>query len=247
MITKPEKIQLFHTCILNEFYPEVGISVANILDRLGIKVEVPRGQVCCGQPAFNAGFFKEAKRVAQYTLELLSKTTGSIIIPSGSCAHMIIHNYPLFFHGDDKYSDMAKSILIRCREFTQFIVDDLGITDLGAALNVDVVYHPSCHLSRGLGITEPPLKLLENVKGLKIRSFKNQDECCGFGGVFSIKYPEISCAMMNKKIENIESAGAEYITGGDLGCLMHLEGGLRRKNSGIKCRHIAQLLDKGLS
>ncbi len=244
MKSKPEKIQFFHTCIINEFYPEVGLSAANVLEKLKIKVEIPPGQICCGQPAFNAGHQNEAAKIAKYTINVLSKSDGPIIIPSGSCTYMIKHNYLQLFKENEKYYQKARTLISRCLEFTEFIVDLPGIEDIFPTLSAIAVYHPSCHLSRELEIKDPPLSLLRNINGLNIQEFENQDECCGFGGVFSVKYPEISGEMMKKKITNIEAVNAEMVIGCDMGCLMHLEGGLKRKNSSIKCRHIAQVLDE---
>ncbi|MFC1561537.1 (Fe-S)-binding protein [candidate division KSB1 bacterium] len=246
MSDKPGKVQLFHTCIVNEFYPEAGISVVNVLEHLGLTVEVPRGQTCCGQPAYNSGYRDDAKKAARHTVELLFKTEGHIIIPSGSCADMIVHQYPLLFADEAPILHKVKQVIGRCYEFSQFIVDVLGVTATGAQLNSRAAYHPSCHLVRGLGVINQPVSLLNGVGGLETVDFSGQDECCGFGGTFSVKEPEISGAMMKKKIDAIEAAGADIIVGCDLGCLMHLEGGLHRKGSPIKVRHIAQILDTGL-
>ncbi|MFC1476893.1 (Fe-S)-binding protein [candidate division KSB1 bacterium] len=242
---KPEKIQLFSTCLVNEFYPETGLAAAHILERLNINVDVPSGQICCGQPAFNAGYYKEAKKIAQHTVEMLAKTEGPVIIPSGSCTYMITRNYPGFFRDDPYFLNTVSPVIDRCFEFTQFLVEVLGVQKTGARSTVKAAYHPSCHLTRGLGIKEPPVLLLENIDGLTLEKFEDQDECCGFGGIFSVRYPEISGALMDKKIALIEASGADIIIGCDTGCLMHLEGGLRRKNSRITCRHIAQFLSEG--
>lgn len=246
MIKKPQKIQLFHTCLVNEFYPEAGMSVVNILEYLGIEVDVPLGQTCCGQPAFNTGFQKETKKAARHTIELLSNTEGPIVIPSGSCTDMITHQYPLLFQGDTAFLPEVKAVIKRCYEFTQFLVDVLGVTSLGARLNAKVAYHPSCHLVRGVGIIKQPVSLLENIKDLEITVFEEQDECCGFGGTFSAKHPEISGSIMHKKIKDIELSEADMVVSCDMGCLMHLEGGLHRKGSSIKVKHIAQVLEAGL-
>lgn len=240
------KVQLFHTCLINEFYPEVGMSVVDVLEHLGIDVDVPAGQVCCGQPAFNAGFQTEARKVAKYNIEMLAKTAEPIIIPSGSCTHMITHNYPIMFRDDSAFLPLVMSVVDRCYEFTQFIVDVLGKTDLKARFRKKAVYHPSCHLSRELGIKNQPIVLLENVKGIELREFPEQEECCGFGGVFSVKQPEISGYLLQRKMHNLESSGAKLVIGCDMGCLMHIEGGLHRKKSNMKVQHIAQVLSAGL-
>lgn len=243
MPEKPEKVQLFHTCLINEFYPEVGISVVNILERLGIRVEVPMDQTCCGQPAFNAGFFEEARKIAAKTLEILLDTEGPIIIPSGSCGDMIIHHYPVLFSDDSIVLSKVNAVTERCYEFAQFLVDVLGITDLKSRLEAKGAYHPSCHLLRGLRVEDQPKRLLENIAGLEVVEFRDQEECCGFGGMFSVKNPEISGRMMNNKIDHLEAAKAEMVICCDMGCLMHLEGGLHRRGSKIKVCHIAQVLE----
>lgn len=243
----PRKVQLFHTCIVNEVYPEVGLSVVSVLERLGIEVEVPLEQTCCGQPAFNAGFHPDARKVARHTIDLLLKTEGPIIIPSGSCCDMISHQYHLLFEGEAEYLEKSHRLSERCFEFSKFLVDILGVTDLGARLKMKAAYHPSCHLLRGLGVRTQPKTLLEGVRDLECLPFKDQEECCGFGGMFSVKNSGISAGMMDNKLKNIRAAGAETVVSCDMGCLMHLEGGLHRQGSDIKVKHIAQILDEGLS
>lgn len=220
------------------------MSVVRVLEGLGIKVEVPLNQTCCGQPAFNAGFVKDSRRVALKAIEVLSDTEGPIIIPSGSCGDMIIHQYKVLFSGDESILSKINDLTGRCYEFTQFLVDVLGITRLGSRRSATCAYHPSCHLSRGLEIRSQPKMLLENIENLKIVDFEDQEECCGFGGLFSIKNSEISTGMMQNKIRHLEAAGAEMVVSCDMGCLLHLEGGLRRHGSNIAVCHIAQVLDK---
>jgi L-lactate dehydrogenase complex protein LldE len=242
----PEKVQLFHTCIINEIYPEVGLSVADILERLGIEVEVPMAQTCCGQPAFNGGFHADARKAARHTLDLLAGTEGPIVIPSGSCGDMLTHQYLMLFEGDAGYLEKARAVSERCYEFSVFIVDALGIADLGARLGVKAAYHPSCHLLRGLGADAQPKALLAGVRGLECVPFRDQEECCGFGGMFSIKNPAISTGMLDNKIRHLEASGASMVVSCDMGCLMHLQGGLRRKGSKLAVKHISQVLDEGL-
>lgn len=243
MPDKPATVQLFHTCLINEFYPEVGMAVVNILEWLGLKVEVPINQTCCGQPAYNSGFVKEAKKVAKKTLEILYNTEGYIVIPSGSCGDMMVHQYRILFSDDLALLAMVDAVASRCYEFSQFLVDVLGVTDLGVRLQGRGAYHASCHLLRGLKIKEQPKVLLENVADLEMVEFEDQEECCGFGGLFCIKNPEISGNMMNNKINNLEASDVDTVISCDMGCLMHLEGGLHRKGSRIKVCHIAQVLD----
>ena len=240
------RVQLFHTCIVNEIYPEVGLSVAAILERLGIAVEVPVGQTCCGQPAFNGGFHVDARKVARHTVDLLSATEGPVIIPSGSCGDMIIHQYHMLFAEEPRYLEKVHALSHRCHEFSQFLVDVLGITDLGARLGLKVAYHPSCHLLRGLGARTQAMALLKDVQGLECAEVTDQEECCGFGGMFSVKNSAISGAMMDNKIRNLEASGAKTVVSCDMGCLMHLQGGLRRKGSALETKHLSQILLDGL-
>ncbi|HKP95820.1 MAG TPA: (Fe-S)-binding protein [Fibrobacteria bacterium] len=252
-MTVPKKVQLFHTCIINEIYPEVGLSVVNILERLGVEVEVPLAQTCCGQPAFNAGFHADARKVARHTLDLLSATEGPIVVPSGSCGDMITHQYHMLFKGDDAddrdgkaYAAKAHAVSERCYEFSVFLVDVLGVTDLGARLGLKAAYHPSCHLLRGLGARTQPRALLAGVEGLECADFKDQEECCGFGGMFSVKNAAISTGMLENKLRNLEASGAKAVVSCDMGCLMHMEGGVKRRGGTLKVRHIAQVLEEGL-
>lgn len=263
-MTIPETVQLFHTCIINEVYPEAGMSVVRILERLGVTVEVPAAQTCCGQPAFNAGFHADARKVARHTLDLLSATQGPIVIPSGSCGDMITHQYHMLFQGDAQgkggdaaYLAKAHAVSERCYEFSAFLVDVMGVTDLGARLGfkadaapprapAKAAYHPSCHLLRGLGVKTQPRALLAGVAGLVLADVKDQEECCGFGGMFSVKNAAISGGMLENKLRNLEASGAATVVSCDMGCLMHMQGGLRRKGSKLEVRHISQALEEGL-
>lgn len=259
---KPSKVQLFHTCIINEIYPEVGLAVVNILERLGIAVEVPQEQTCCGQPAFNGGFHADARKAARLTVDILGATEGPIIIPSGSCGDMITHQYHMLFADDPVYLEKSRALSKRCFEFSMFLVDVLGITDLGASLGAKrpagggsgaaagterkAAYHPSCHLLRGLGAKSQPQALLGQVPGLACAEVKDQEECCGFGGMFSVKNAAISGGMLENKIRNLEASGAETVVSCDMGCLLHLAGGLHRKGSRLAVKHIAQILDEDM-
>lgn len=243
----PKKVQLFHTCIINTIYPEVGLSVAAILERLGVEVEVPLDQTCCGQPAFNGGFHADSRKVARHTVDVLSRTEGPIVIPSGSCADMMAHQYHLLFEGDEEYREKAHAVSGRCYEFSQFLVDVLCITDLKASLRMRAAYHPSCHLLRGMGVKHQPRLLLDEVEGLECKPVKDQEECCGFGGMFSVKNAAISTGMMENKIRNLEASGAEAVVSCDMGCLLHLAGGLNRRGSALKVKHISQVLLEGMS
>jgi L-lactate dehydrogenase complex protein LldE len=242
MADPKRRAQLFPTCLIDEFYPEVGEAVVEILERSGYRVEVPLDAICCGQPAFNSGFHDEARRVIRHTLGILSQAEGSIVIPSGSCTAMMVHQAPDLFREEPETRRMAKEVAARCHELSQFLVE-IALLDLsGCRFSARVAYHPSCHLSRGLGVRSQPLSLLEGIKGLSLVPFPDFEECCGFGGIFSVKMPEISSAMMRKKIDAIAQASPDILVSCDMGCLTHIGGGLHRKGSSIEVHHLAQVI-----
>jgi len=238
-----ETVQLFITCILDTLYPETGKSIVRILQRAGITVEFPDGQTCCGQPAFNSGMRDHARQVAVHTIRIFEKTKGPIVIPSGSCAAMLRHSYLELFAEDDNWLPRAQALASRTFEYTEYLVDHLGIIDIGAKYNGKIAYHSSCHLLRGLGIDRQPRALLAAVREAEIVDLPYSNECCGFGGVFSVEHPEISSAMLARKIENIEISTAPLIVTCDAGCVTNINGGLRRQGKPQRAVHIAELLD----
>jgi L-lactate dehydrogenase complex protein LldE len=238
-------VQLFHTCLVNEFEPDVGMAVVRVLERVGIEVGVPREQTCCGQPAYNAGFRDEARAVARHTVDLLEATEGAIVIPSGSCADMIVHQYPLLFEDDRAAGDKARRVAARCREFSQFLVE-VAPEGLGGRLTARVAYHPSCHLLRGLGVRGQPRVVLGAIDGVELATVHDEEECCGFGGLFSVKNADISNGMLERKLAAVESSRPDRLVSCDLGCLMHLGGGLHRRRSPIRVQHLAELVDESL-
>ncbi|HJZ72279.1 MAG TPA: (Fe-S)-binding protein [Vicinamibacterales bacterium] len=249
-------VQLFPTCLVNEFRPEAGMAVARVLEHVGCEVVLPEGLTCCGQPAYNAGFHDEARTVARYTLGVLDATDGPIVVPSGSCCDMLVHQTAELFKDDSAAADKAHRVASRCREFSQFVAGRLTPAS-GRGANRDagdrvsaptrVAYHPSCHLQRGLRVTREPRELIASVTGADAVRFDEQDECCGFGGLFSIKNPEISASMMDRKLTAIAASGANRLVSCDLGCLLHLEGGLRRRGAAITVQHLAEFLDEDAS
>ena len=242
-MTNPQPtVQLFVTCLLDSLFPDVAQDVVTVLQRQGVWVAVPAGQTCCGQPAFNAGFWPEARRAAAYTIELLAQTTGPVVIASGSCAAMIKHDYEELFRDDPVMREKAHALAQRVVEFSEYLVDVLGITDVGAKLDKKIVYHPSCHGLRGLGLRTQPQALLGAVEGLEIASQGKPQTCCGFGGLFAIKMADISGAMMNERLDAFLATEAELVVGGDVSCLMHLEGGLRKRGCEMRTCHIATVL-----
>lgn len=235
-------VQLFATCLVETLRPEAGLAVVTVLERLGLNVDYPDGQTCCGQPAFNAGFWDDARAMARHTLNLLGRSNAPIVVPSGSCADMLIHHYPEILAGDPAYGPKAEAVAARTYEFSQFLVDVLGVSNLGAHLDGKVTYHPSCHLLRGLGVVEAPRKLLANIDGAEVVDLPDATECCGFGGLFAVKMGDISGAMLKRKLDAIESTGAGTVVGCDVSCFMHIGGGLHRRGSAVKTRHLAELL-----
>jgi L-lactate dehydrogenase complex protein LldE len=236
-----KSINLFHTCLVNEIDPDVGMAVVRVLERAGVAVHVPPDQTCCGQPAYNAGFHDEARQVASYTLRILAQTRGPIVIPSGSCADMLVHQYAVLFQEEPHHLEMARSVAKRCREFSQFL-GEIAPRGVGGSLPASVAYHPSCHLLRGLGVKREPAALIAGVAGAKPAEVKDQEECCGFGGLFSVKNAEISTGMLERKLAALEASGADRVVSCDLGCLLHLGGGLHRRGSRIRTQHLAQFL-----
>lgn len=242
MTTDIKTVQLFVTCLVDKFFPDTGFAVVEILEGLGLTVEFPLEQTCCGQPAFNGGFWEDARAMACYTIDILSHSESPVVIPSGSCGDMIIHHYADLLADDPDYADKANALSQRTYEFTQFLIDVLGVTDLQRTASDCIAYHASCHGLRGLGLTSQPQKLLDQVAGLEQKELPAKEECCGFGGLFAIKMSQISGAILQRKLDNIEASGADTIVGTDVSCLMHIAGGLQRRGSSIQVKHIADVL-----
>jgi L-lactate dehydrogenase complex protein LldE len=237
-----ETVQLFVTCLVDTLYPQVGEAVVRVLRRVGMQVDFPTGQTCCGQPAFNAGMRSHARALAIHTIQVFENAPGSVVIPSGSCTAMIRHSYLELFADDPVWLPRARSLAERTFEFTEFLVDHLGVTDIGARYSGRITYHPSCHLLRGLGVDHQPLTLLNAVQGIEILQLPNADECCGFGGVFSVEHPEVSAAMLTRKMENIESSTSPVVVACDAGCIANINGGLQRTRKPQHAVHIAEIL-----
>jgi len=239
------KASLFVTCIADMMYADVGRSVVNVLKRSGVELDFPEGQTCCGQPAYSSGYHREAADVAKKVIEVFEKSER-IVMPSGSCASMIHHGYPTLFAGDPVWEKRAEEFVHKTYEFSQFIVDVLGLTDVGATFRKKVTYHSSCHMSRLLGIEEQPKLLLKNVRDLDFVELPYSYDCCGFGGTFSVKMADISGAILEEKVDNVIATGAEVLAGSDLTCLMNISGRLSRKGYPVKVMHLAQVLDQGV-
>ena len=236
------KVQLFITCLSEQFFPKTLKNMVNILEKLGVEVDFPEDQTCCGQPYFNSGFQNESRQMANKWINVFSRQDIPIVSPSGSCVDMVHHHYPGLFPENTPQHKLAEELSSRTYEFSQFLVNVLKVTDLGAFFPHKVTYHASCHLLRGLGGKNEPKVLLNAVKGLEYIQLNEEDTCCGFGGTFSVIYPKVSQAMMNQKVKNIESSGAEYVTACDAGCLMNIAGGLKKEGSSIQALHLIDIL-----
>jgi L-lactate dehydrogenase complex protein LldE len=242
------KVSLFVTCLVDQFFPRVGFAAAELLTRGGVEVVFDAGQTCCGQPAFNAGHRAEARAVAEVTLRLLTRAlqeSDYVVVPSGSCATMLKKYYAELFKDDAGLGPQAERLGGRVYELSQFLVEVLGAEDAGATYRGRVTYHDSCHLLRELGVSGEPRKLLAAVRGADYVEMNGADACCGFGGVFSVKYPEISSAIAEEKVKNVERCGADTVVACDAGCLMRMAGLLSRRGSGVRCVHLAELLAAG--
>jgi L-lactate dehydrogenase complex protein LldE len=236
-------IQLFVTCLVDTFYPETAEAIVSILNRLGINVDFPQAQTCCGQPQFNAGLRFDARQMAEHMIHTFEETQGEIVSPSGSCVHMVRHNYLELFADDPNWLPRAQALSRRTFEFTEYLVDILGVTDVGAKWEGVLTYHSSCHLSRGLGIDHQPRALLANVKGATIVELPEAQDCCGFGGVFSVTHPELSAEFLKRKINNLEKTQSPTLVVADTGCIMHIAGGLHRQKKPQRVVHIAEVLN----
>ena len=236
-------VQLFVTCLVDTFYPETAEAIVSILRRLGVSVDFPMGQTCCGQPQFNAGLHTDARQIAEHMIETFENLPGEILSVSGSCAHMVRHNYPDLFAKDPDWLIRAQDLAKRTFEFTEYLVDVLGVTEVGAHWNGLLTYHPSCHLSRGLNIDRQPRTLLAHVKGAQIVDLPEASDCCGFGGTFSVANPELSAELLQRKISNIEKTNSATLVIADAGCIMHIAGGMHRQENQQRVIHIAQVLN----
>ena len=232
------KVQLFVTCLVDTLAPEVGRATVDALDRAGCEVEFPIEQACCGQPAFNVGLIDQAREMASHTLDVLDDTEGPVVVPSGSCAVMIARHYEELFAGSDR-AGQAGRVGGRVRELTQFLVDDLDSAVVANCAGCMVAYHYSCHGLRELGLEHQADRLLGGVERAELEGAK---ECCGFGGLFAVEMPAVSEAIMNEKLDRIDATGADTVVGSDISCLLHIEGGLRRRGSEVTVKHIAQLI-----
>ncbi|WP_166245018.1 (Fe-S)-binding protein [Paenibacillus turpanensis] len=238
------KVSLFITCLSDAVYPRVGEAMVRLLARYGVKLDFPDVQTCCGQPAFNSGYWQEARTAALTILEAF-EDSDFVISPSGSCAYMI-HHYGDLFKDDPVMLAKAERLKQKTYEFTQFVVEVLGVTDLGAEFPHKVTYHPSCHGSRLLGVKSEPMELLSRVKGLELVPLPFAEDCCGFGGTFAVKMSDISGAMVTEKVDHVKETEAEVLVGLDMGCLMNIAGNMRYRGERVRVMHLAELLYEGV-
>jgi L-lactate dehydrogenase complex protein LldE len=239
---KRMQISLFIPCFVDSFYPRVGISIVEILERLGHSVDYPQGATCCGQPAFNCGYWPESREVAKHILKLY-RDSEVVVVASGSCCAMIKVFYPEIFKGT-QHQGAAAALSSKTWEFSDFLVNVLGVTDVGARFEAKVTFHDGCHGLREIGVESEPRTLLQNVRGLELIEMSEAKTCCGFGGAFSVKHASISTAMGEVKCKSALSTGAEYIVSNDSSCLMHVQGLLDRNGATLKSIHLAEVLAK---
>jgi len=239
--TRQPSVGLFVTCLVDLFRPNVGFSAVKLLEDAGCSVHVPAAQTCCGQPAFNSGDREDARAVAEGVITAF-EPYDYVVAPSGSCTGMLKTHYPELFRGDASWAARVGAFTAKTYELVSFLTDVLGVTAVDARFSGTVTYHDSCSGLRELGIQKQPRKLLGSVEGLALAEMQDPDVCCGFGGTFCVKYPDISNAIVERKTADIETTGARTLLAGDLGCLMNMAGKLKRQGSAIKVRHVAEVL-----
>jgi L-lactate dehydrogenase complex protein LldE len=235
------KISLMVTCLGDALFPEAGVATVRLLRRLGVEVEFPVAQTCCGQPHFNSGFHRDAAALARHTIGVFADA-AKVVTPSGSCAAMVKLEYPDLLKDDPVWHSKALDLARRTHELSDFLVNVMQIEDVGARYEGRVTYHMACHL-RGLGLFSEPEQLLRHVRGLEYVPLERRDECCGFGGSFAVRFPEISGAMVQDKAGFIEKTGADTLVATDAGCLMNIAGCLRRRGARVRVMHLAQVLE----
>lgn len=238
--SKP-RVGLFVTCLVDMFRPTVGFSAVKLLEEAGCIVDVPMEQVCCGQPAFNSGDLESARKVAKPLIAMF-ENHDYVVAPSGSCAGMMIKHFPELFANDPELAEPVKALAGKTWELVSFLTDVMKLDGVAAAFDGSITYHDSCSGLRELKVKEQPRKLLRTVKGLEIKELQEPETCCGFGGTFCVKYPEISGKMVGDKTTDIKNSGADMLVAGDMGCLLNMAGKLRREGSDIEVRHVAEVL-----
>jgi L-lactate dehydrogenase complex protein LldE len=239
--TRHPRVALFVTCLVDLFRPNIGFACIKLLEDAGCDVEVPAMQTCCGQPAYNSGDAENAATIARLVIDAF-EGYDYVVAPSGSCGGMISKHYPDLLASDKAYADRARRLAAKTFELTQFLVDVRKHDKIAARLASTVTYHDSCSSLREMGVKAQPRKLLAGVAGLTLSELPDGESCCGFGGTFCVKYPEISNRMVEEKTDNIAKSGAALLLAGDLGCLLNMAGKLKRQGSKVQARHVAEVL-----
>jgi len=238
---KGQRVALFVTCLVDLFRPSVGFAAVKLLEQAGFTVEVPEAQTCCGQPAYNSGDRADAMAIAKHTVAAF-EGYDYVVAPSGSCAGMLRCHYPELLVEDPHGAPRAKALAARCYELTQFLVEVAKLKTIDAAFKARCAYHDSCSSLREMNVKAQPRDLLRQVKSLQVSELAETEACCGFGGTFCVKFPDISNSMVERKTADIIASGADHLLAGDLGCLMNIAGKLKRQGSSIKVRHVAEVL-----
>ncbi len=238
--TRP-RVALFVTCLVDLYRPNVGFSAIALLEEAGCQVEVPRAQTCCGQPAYNSGDRATAKDLARAVVDEFLPY-DHVVVPSGSCGGMIAHHYPALFADDPEYRGKAEALGAKTHELVSFLTDMRGMEGVAARFEGVVTYHDSCSGLRELGVKAQPRKLLASMPGTVVKEMADAEICCGFGGTFCVKYPDISTRMVADKAKSIAATGADTLVAGDLGCLLNMAGRLKREGVPVKVRHVAEVL-----
>ena len=253
---QPPRVALFITCLVDFLFPRVGEATVEVLEHFGVEVDFPQAQTCCGQPAFNAGHRPEARTAALHFLRVF-EDAEAVVAPSASCVAMVVEHYVALFDDDAALARRFEALAAKTYELSQFLTEILGVESIPGRLEGSVAWHHSCHGLRGLGIGEGPQKLLRSIDGLEMRPLPGAEVCCGFGGLFAVKFPQLSTDMMGEKLDNFEASGAACLSATDCSCLMHLQGGLERRGresrglkgpgSGKTTRHWAEILADALT
>jgi L-lactate dehydrogenase complex protein LldE len=236
------RVSLFVTCLVDQCWPEVGVAAVEVLRRAGCDVVFDARQTCCGQPAFNTGYRAHAAVLARRMVAVFERDSAdAIVTPSGSCAAMV-HHFAELLEGDASWAGRAAALAARTYELSEFLVDRLGVVDTGGRFDGRLSWHDACHGCRDLGVAEQPRALLRRVAGAELVEVDSAQSCCGFGGTFAVRYPELSVAMLDRKLEAVEAAGVDAVVSGDVGCLMQIGGRLSRRRSRVRALHLAQVL-----
>lgn len=239
------RVSIMVTCIVDMFYPGVAEKMVRLLRRHGAAVDFPEAQICCGQPGYTTGFHAQARAVSRPLLGAFARA-DYVVTPSGSCGGMLKHHLPELFAGDPGAHTQAEALSAKTYEFSQFLVNVLGVTDIGATFKARATYHPSCHATRELGVRDEPRRLLEAVRGLELIDLPAAEDCCGFGGAFAVKMPDVSEAMAENKVANVLTTGADVLVSTDVGCLMNIGGLLSRQGRRVRPMHLIELLAEGV-